>query len=98
MPDCFPLGIPSPAGLSDIAFRLSGVAIETPPHTSCENSIIDENNIIYQVGNVWFKLDFNRAEDYNKLEKGKKYKIEGYGIRVPMIDMYKKIITILNSY
>ena len=54
-------------------------------------NVADENNIIYQVGNVWFKLDFNRAEDYNKLEKGKKYKIEGYGIRVPMIDMYKNI-------
>ena len=54
-------------------------------------NVVDENNNIYQVGNVWFKFDFNRAEDYNKLEKGKKYKIEGYGIRLPMIDMYKNI-------
>ena len=54
-------------------------------------NVVDENNNVYQVGNVWFKLDFNRAEDYNKLEKGKKYKIEGYGIRLPMIDMYKNI-------
>lgn len=54
-------------------------------------NVVDENNNIYQVGNVWFKLDFNRAEDYNKLEKGKKYKVKGYGIRIPMIDMYKNI-------
>ena len=54
-------------------------------------NVVDGNNNIYQVGNVWFKFDFNRAEDYNKLEKGKKYKIEGYGIRIPMIDMYKNI-------
>jgi len=54
-------------------------------------NVVDENNNIYQVGNVWFKFDFNRAEDYNKLEKGKKYKVEGYGIRLPMIDMYKNI-------
>ena len=57
-------------------------------------NVVDENNNIYQVGNVWFKLDFNRAEDYNKLEKGKKYKVEGYGIRIPMIDMYKNIYQI----
>ena len=54
-------------------------------------NVVDENNNVYQVGNVWFKLDFNRAEDFAKLEKGKKYKVEGYGIRVPMIDMYKNI-------
>ena len=54
-------------------------------------NVVDENNNIYQVGNVWFEFDFNRAEHYNKLEKGKKYKVEGYGIRLPMIDMYKNI-------
>ena len=54
-------------------------------------NIVDENNTIYQVGNVWFKMNFDRAEDYNKLEKGKKYKVKGYGIRLPMLDTYKKI-------
>jgi hypothetical protein len=54
-------------------------------------NVVDENNNIYKVGNIWFKLDFDRAGDYNKLEKGKKYKVEGYGIRIPMIDMYKNI-------
>jgi hypothetical protein len=54
-------------------------------------NIVDENNNVYQVDNVWFKLNFDRAERYNKLEKGKKYKIEGYGIRLPMIDIYKNI-------
>lgn len=57
-------------------------------------NVVDENNNVYQVGNVWFKLDFDRAEDYNKLEKGKKYKVKGYGIRLPMIDMYKNIYQI----
>ena len=54
-------------------------------------NVVDENNTIYHVDNIWFKLDFNRAERYNKLEKGKKYKIKGYGIRIPMIDIYKNI-------
>ena len=56
--------------------------------------IVDTDNNIYQVGNVWFKFNFNRAERYNKLEKGKKYKVEGYGIRVPAADMYKNIYQI----
>ena len=54
-------------------------------------NIVDTDNNIYQAGNVWFKLDFNRAEEYNKLEKGKKYTVKGYGIRIPMIDMYQNI-------
>ena len=54
-------------------------------------NVADENNTIYQVDNIWFKLDFNRAEDYNKLEKNKTYKVRGYGIRFPMLDIYKKI-------
>ena len=54
-------------------------------------NIVDENNNVYQVDNVWFKLNFDRSERYNKLEKGKKYKVEGYGIRIPMIDIYKNI-------
>ena len=53
--------------------------------------VVDTDNNIYQIGNVWFKLDFNRAEDFTKLEIGKKYKVEGYGIRVPVADMYKNI-------
>tara|TARA_B110000027_G_C15839697_1_gene177869 strand:- start:48 stop:401 length:354 start_codon:yes stop_codon:yes gene_type:complete len=54
-------------------------------------NIVDMENNIYQIGNVWFKFDFNRAEDYNKLEKNKTYNIKGYGIRIPILDMYKNI-------
>ena len=37
--------------------------------------------------------NFNRAEDYNKLEKGS-YDISGYNLRVPVLDMYPKIYKI----
>jgi len=57
-------------------------------------NVVDTENNIYQIGNLWFKFDFNRAEDYNKLDKGKTYKVKGYGVRIPMIDMYKKIYEI----
>ena len=48
----------------------------------------------YLVDNLWFTGDFNRAEDYNKLEKGKSYDISGYNLRVPVLDMYPKIYKI----
>ena len=62
---------------------------------SSNYNIVDEENTIYQVDNVWFKFDFDRAEDYNKLEKGKKYKVKGYGIRLPVFDIYKIIYEVL---
>ena len=54
-------------------------------------NVVDTNGNIYKVGNVWFKGDFNRAEDYQRLEKGKTYKVTGFGIRVPLLDMYPSI-------
>lgn len=54
-------------------------------------NVVDTNGKIYKVGNVWFKGDFNRAEDYQRLEKGKSYNVSGYGIRVPLLDMYPSI-------
>jgi|TARA_B100001093_G_C26140106_1_gene722948 hypothetical protein len=57
-------------------------------------NIVDSEGNIYQVNNVWFKGDFNRAEDYQLLEKGKTYNVTGYGIRIPMLDMYPNIYKI----
>ena len=54
-------------------------------------NIVDSLGHIYQIDNLWFKGDFNRAEDYHRLTIGKTYNINGYGIRVDMIDMYPKI-------
>ena len=56
--------------------------------------IVAEDGTIYQIKNVWFKGDFNRADDYVKLEVGKKYHVKGFGYRVPMLDMYQGIYEI----
>lgn len=57
-------------------------------------NVVDTNNEVYQLDNLWFKGDFDRAEDYNILEKGKKYKVKGYGLRLPIFDSYKRIYSI----
>jgi hypothetical protein len=54
-------------------------------------NIVDTEGNIYQVDNLWFKLDYNRANDYAKIEEGKTYKVKGYGYRAGFIDAYKKI-------
>ena len=61
---------------------------------SSNYNVVDSEGNIYKVDNVWFKGDFDRAEDYQRLEKGKKYNVTGYGVRVPMLDMYPKIYRI----
>ena len=50
--------------------------------------IVADNGDIYQIVNLWFKGDFDRAEDYTKLEIGKTYKVKGYGYRFGMLDSY----------
>jgi hypothetical protein len=61
---------------------------------SSNYNIVDTDNNIYQIGNVWFKGDFNRAEDYALVIEGDRIRVKGYGIRVPILDMYKKIYEI----
>ena len=57
-------------------------------------NIVSTDNEIYQINNLWFKGDFNRAEDYAKIEVGKTYNVKGYGIRVGFLNMYKTIYEI----
>jgi len=54
----------------------------------------DINNNIYSTNNEWWKLNFNRAENWNKLESNQKYIIYGYGIRFKYLDIYPCIINI----
>ena len=58
---------------------------------SSNYNVVDTEGNIYQVDNLWFKLDYNRANDYAKIEEGKTYKVKGYGYRAGFIDTYKKI-------
>jgi hypothetical protein len=53
--------------------------------------VVDVEGNIYQIRNVWFMADFNRAEDYQTLEKGKIFNVSGYGIRIPFLGMYPSI-------
>ena len=53
--------------------------------------LVDQKDENYRVNNLWFKGDFNRGDDYGLLKEGNTYKVKGYGIRVPVLNMYKNI-------
>jgi hypothetical protein len=54
-------------------------------------NLIDTDGNIYQIDNLWFKFDYNRADDYAKLKEGKQYKVKGYGFRAGFLESYQKI-------
>lgn len=56
--------------------------------------VVDKNNNNYRISNVWFKGDFNRGDEYGMILNGKEYKVKGYGIRVPFLNMYKNIYSV----
>ena len=56
--------------------------------------VVDNEDNIYRVQNIWWKFDFNRAEDYNILEENGSYKVKGYGIRFGASDMYPNIYSV----
>ena len=56
--------------------------------------LIDQNNENYRVTNVWFKGDFDRGYRYGMFLEGNTYKVKGYGIRIPVLNMYKNIYNV----
>lgn len=56
--------------------------------------VVDNEDNIYRVQNLWWKFDFNRAEDFNILEKNGSYKVKGYGIRFGAFDKYPNIYSV----
>jgi len=43
---------------------------------------------LYRVGNLWWKGDFNEADEWANLVAGKTYKVHGYGWRVAALSWY----------
>ena len=56
------------------------------------NIIVDTDDNIYSVSNTIYYLHFQAVELYAKIDSGKKYKIRGYGKRIPFLGMMPIII------
>lgn len=53
--------------------------------------IEDSDTNLYKVINVNWKFEFDEAEDWNRLEVGKTYKVNGYGKRISFLGLYPGI-------
>ena len=58
---------------------------------SVMNSVSDDSNRVYKITNCLPKLHFTSAEVLLSIVVGQKYKINGYGWRVPILGMYPNI-------
>ena len=58
--------------------------------------VVDSNDNIFNVTNLFFKYDFNKLEDWNKLELSKKYLVCGYGIEIAKLGFFKNIYEVKN--
>ena len=54
-------------------------------------NITDTDGNVYKIGNLWIKFDFNRGNDYAKVDIGKTYKVKGYGFRAGFLNTYENI-------
>jgi hypothetical protein len=53
--------------------------------------VVDTDNNIYQLADVWYRGEFNMANDYIGLEVGKTYNVTGYGLRIHFLSKYPYI-------
>jgi len=59
--------------------------------------ITDTSNNIYKVENSFWWRQYNRAEEWNKVDRGSKYYVEGSGIRNGYMGWYPKVYRIKPS-
>ena len=64
---------------------------------SIMNTVSDDSNRIYRVGNCLPLLHFTAAEVLLSISAGSKYKLKGYGFRVPILGWYPNITSAIKQ-
>jgi len=71
------------------------ITVKNKYTTSTNNNIIytivDSENNIYTIENVWFFADFDKAQNYNSININSKYNVTGYGYTLNMLSIYPSI-------
>jgi len=61
---------------------------------SSKYTIVDKQFNVYTVSNAVTQGEFNRASDYARIQIGQTYKVEGYGLNIPSLGIFKRIYKI----
>ena len=56
--------------------------------------IIDKNFNVYTLDNAITHGEFNKASDYARVQIGQTYKVEGYGVNMPAIGVFRHVYKI----
>lgn len=53
--------------------------------------VVDSENNVYKLVDVWFLGEFDRGTDFARINKGETYIVKGYGKRIPIISRFPRI-------
>jgi len=56
-----------------------------------KNIVVDTSGVVYTVEPMYLVGDFDAISKYASLEIGKTYRVSGYGISIPFLQMYPNI-------
>jgi hypothetical protein len=57
-------------------------------------TIVDKDFNVYTIDNAVTRGEFNKASDYSRVQIGQTYKVEGYGVNIPSIGVFRHIYKI----
>ena len=58
-------------------------------------TIVDKDFDVYTIENAVTRGQFDKASDYSRIQIGQTYKVQGYGVNLPSIGVFKRIYKIL---
>jgi ribosomal protein S26 len=59
-------------------------------------TIVDKDFNVYTIDNAVTRGEFDKASDYSRVQIGRTYKVEGYGVNLPSVGVFKRIYKIKN--
>ena len=57
-------------------------------------TIVDKDFNVYTIDNAVTRGEFDKASDYSRVQIGQTYKVEGYGVNMPSIGVFRHIYKI----
>jgi len=57
-------------------------------------TIVDKDFDVYTIENAVTRGQFDKASDYSRIQIGQTYKVQGYGVNLPSIGVFKRIYKI----
>jgi len=57
-------------------------------------TIVDKDFDVYTIENAVTRGQFDKASDYSRIKIGQTYKVQGYGVNLPSIGVFKRIYKI----